>query len=50
MFTLVAWIHCFVYISNGVVTRGYIDLDITQFKYKLKLSDKNKRNGGETAN
>ena len=21
---LVAWIHCFVYISNGVVTRGYI--------------------------
>ena len=22
----VAWIHCFVYISNGVVTRGYIHL------------------------
>ena len=27
MFVLVAWIHCFVYISNGVVnTRGYIHL------------------------
>ena len=26
MFILVAWIHCFVYISNGVVTRGYIHL------------------------
>ena len=24
MFILVAWIHCFVFISNGVVTRGYI--------------------------
>ena len=23
MFILVAWIHCFVYISNDVVTRGY---------------------------
>ena len=22
VFILVAWIHCFVYISNGVVTRG----------------------------
>ena len=26
MFILVAWIHCFVYISNDVVTRGYIHL------------------------
>ena len=27
MFVLVAWIHCFVYISNDVVnTRGYIHL------------------------
>ena len=26
MFILVAWIHCFVYISNGGVTRGYIHL------------------------
>ena len=24
MFILVAWIHCFVYISNDVVTRGCI--------------------------
>ena len=24
VFILVAWIHCFVYISNSVVTRGYI--------------------------
>ena len=24
MFILVVWIHCFVYISNGVVTSGYI--------------------------
>ena len=26
VFILVAWIHCFVYISNGGVTRGYIHL------------------------
>ena len=26
MFILAAWIHCFAYISNGVVTRGYIHL------------------------
>ena len=26
MFILVAWIHCFVYISNRVVARGYIHL------------------------
>ena len=24
MFILVPWIHCFVYISKGLVTRGYI--------------------------
>ena len=24
MFILAAWIHCFVYISKGLVTRGYI--------------------------
>ena len=24
VFILVAWIHCFAYISNGIVTRGYI--------------------------
>ena len=26
MFILVAWIHCFFYIFNDVVTRGYIHL------------------------
>ena len=26
MFISVAWIHCFVFISNDVVTRGYIHL------------------------
>ena len=24
MFNLAAWIHCFVYISKGLVSRGYI--------------------------
>ena len=24
MFILAAWIHCFVYISGGLVARGYI--------------------------
>ena len=24
MFILAAWIHCFVYFSKGLVTRGYI--------------------------
>ena len=24
MFILATWIHCFVYISKGLVTRGYI--------------------------
>ena len=31
MFILVAWIHCFVYISNDVVTRGYIHLVLIIF-------------------
>ena len=26
VFTVVAWIDCFVYISNGAVNRGYIHL------------------------
>ena len=26
MFILAAWIHCFVYISKGLITRGYIHL------------------------
>ena len=25
VFIFVTWIHCFVYISKGLVTRGYID-------------------------
>ena len=24
MFILAAWIHCFVYISGGLVARGYV--------------------------
>ena len=31
MFILVAWIHCFVYISNYVVTKGYIPLVVIIF-------------------
>ena len=31
MFILVAWIHCFFYIFNDVVTRGYIHLVLIIF-------------------
>ena len=37
MFILVAWIHCFVYISNDVVTRGYIHLVFTIFVLESML-------------
>ena len=37
MFILVAWIHCFVYISNGVVTRGYIHLVFIFFVLECML-------------
>ena len=34
MFILVAWLHCFVYISNDVVTRGYIHLVFIIFRLR----------------
>ena len=34
MFILVAWIHCFVYISNPAVTRGYIHFVLHNFCFR----------------
>ena len=31
VFILVAWIHCFVYVSKGLVTRGYIHFMVLIF-------------------
>ena len=37
VFILVAWMHCFVYISNGVVTGWYIHLVFIVFVLESML-------------
>ena len=37
MFILAAWIHCFVYISGGLVARGYIHFVCIIFILESKL-------------
>ena len=37
MFILAAWIHCFVYISKGLVTKGYIYFEFIIFVLESML-------------